>query len=393
MTFLRLIAANLSYFWRGNLAVLLGVAVGCAVLTGALLVGDSLQGSLREQSARRLGWVTHSLVVPRFFRQALADQVAAKAEARVAPVLMLQATVKAGDAQARAVTVIGVTPAFGTEAGTSSALARTLGVNAGDKVTVRLQKASELPREAALARKEAETTDWAFDLGRVLTPADAGDAFNLRPELTAPHNLFVPLDALQKQLGLEGRVNALLAAGETAALQAALENALELDDWGLVLHTPASRAEALVKRYARRPFVGRGKGAKPAFPSLIADELDSTKAGKLDASEVRTYFMRRHPYLTLESRSLLLPDAVVKAALDAATPGLDAAPTLVYLCKIESGGETRAGVVAALDPAKRPPLGPFLPTGVAELKDDEIVTAGWTPKGKAVTLRFKPPES
>lgn len=46
MTFGRLLLRNLRFHWRGNLAVLLGVAVGTAVLTGALLVGDSLRGSL-----------------------------------------------------------------------------------------------------------------------------------------------------------------------------------------------------------------------------------------------------------------------------------------------------------------------------------------------------------
>ena len=33
---------SLSYFWRIQLAVLLGAAVATAVLTGALLVGDSV---------------------------------------------------------------------------------------------------------------------------------------------------------------------------------------------------------------------------------------------------------------------------------------------------------------------------------------------------------------
>ena len=39
---------NLIFFWRMNLAVTLGAAVAAAVLTGALLVGDSVRGSLRE---------------------------------------------------------------------------------------------------------------------------------------------------------------------------------------------------------------------------------------------------------------------------------------------------------------------------------------------------------
>ena len=53
MTFGRLLLRNLFYHWRGNSAVLLGVVVGCAVLTGALFVGDSLRGSLRAHFVQR----------------------------------------------------------------------------------------------------------------------------------------------------------------------------------------------------------------------------------------------------------------------------------------------------------------------------------------------------
>src|SRR5207244_3807118 len=66
------------YHWRGNLAVLLGVAVGTAVLTGALLVGDSLRGSLRDLVQDQLGWVDDALVAGRFFRQDLATELGAE---------------------------------------------------------------------------------------------------------------------------------------------------------------------------------------------------------------------------------------------------------------------------------------------------------------------------
>ena len=46
MTFLRLLLRNLVYHRRGNGAVLLGVALGTAVLTGALLVGVGSSGNL-----------------------------------------------------------------------------------------------------------------------------------------------------------------------------------------------------------------------------------------------------------------------------------------------------------------------------------------------------------
>ena len=43
---------SLAYHWRGNLAVMLGVVVGTAVLAGALFVGDSLRGSLRAKAEK-----------------------------------------------------------------------------------------------------------------------------------------------------------------------------------------------------------------------------------------------------------------------------------------------------------------------------------------------------
>ena len=44
-----LLARNLRWYWRTNLAVLLGVATATGVLGGALAVGESVRASLRDQ--------------------------------------------------------------------------------------------------------------------------------------------------------------------------------------------------------------------------------------------------------------------------------------------------------------------------------------------------------
>ena len=69
---------SLAYHWRVHIAVVLGVVAGTAALTGALLVGDSMRGSLRDAALDRLGWVDHALVAPRFFRAALAGRAAVR---------------------------------------------------------------------------------------------------------------------------------------------------------------------------------------------------------------------------------------------------------------------------------------------------------------------------
>ena len=89
MTLGRLLLRNLFYHWRGNFAVLLGVAVGTAVLAGALFVGDSLRGSLHDRVVQRLGWVDHALVANRFFREQSARQLSLRGG-----IILLRGTVR-----------------------------------------------------------------------------------------------------------------------------------------------------------------------------------------------------------------------------------------------------------------------------------------------------------
>src|SRR5436305_1149057 len=154
MTLLRLCLRNLLYHWRGNLAVFLGVVVGTAVLTGALLVGDSLRGSLADLTLRRLGWIDNALVAPRFFREQLASEIEA---GHAAPAILLQATAvsREGKTQhmARHVTVVGVDqrywsggphefafPFASDKAQINRTLARALNWSTGQSISLRVQK-------------------------------------------------------------------------------------------------------------------------------------------------------------------------------------------------------------------------------------------------------------
>src|SRR5215210_9600410 len=109
MSLARLLLQSLLYHGRGNLAVGLGAAVGSAVLAGALLVGDSLRGSLRDRADRQLAGTEHALVGGRFFR----EQLAAELPGQVKPAILLRGTVRAGDRRVGRVTVLGVDDRFG----------------------------------------------------------------------------------------------------------------------------------------------------------------------------------------------------------------------------------------------------------------------------------------
>ena len=68
----RLIWRSLRHNARAHLGVVLGAAIGSAALIGALLVGDSIRGTLRDMALARLGDVTAALDSgDRFFRDKL----------------------------------------------------------------------------------------------------------------------------------------------------------------------------------------------------------------------------------------------------------------------------------------------------------------------------------
>src|SRR5258705_13510853 len=74
-----LVFRGIVYYWRTNAAVVLGVATAVAVLAGALLVGDSVRGSLRDLVLQRIGRTDRAVVSTGFFREALAGELAANA--------------------------------------------------------------------------------------------------------------------------------------------------------------------------------------------------------------------------------------------------------------------------------------------------------------------------
>ena len=158
-----LVRRSLVYYWRTNLAVILGVATAVAVLSGALLVGDSVRASLRDLVLSRLGKTQAVVTSAQFFR----EQLAAEAPG-AAPLMVMQGVVtheKDGRREYK-VAVYGVDDRFfkfngyaqpapsGNDAMLSPALARDLGAQAGDSILLRVEKPSAIPRESLQGRKE-----------------------------------------------------------------------------------------------------------------------------------------------------------------------------------------------------------------------------------------------
>ena len=257
-----LLKRNLLYHWRLNLAVVLGVAVGTAVLTGALLVGDSIQGSLRSLTLDRLGRVDHALVSDRFFRQAISTQLEDFPEFKnlfesSTPAIVLRGTLIAADSRRRSsqVRVWGVANQFwtlgrepidefpqGRELTLNDTLARELEVQPGDALIVRVTRPSTVPREAVLGRRTDTVQTLRLTLKAILPDRGLG-RFGFEANQQLPRNVFLPLETFQRALDQEQHINAIFVSGkqdpasqtESAAgqLQEMLAQTLTLEDLGL----------------------------------------------------------------------------------------------------------------------------------------------------------------
>lgn len=248
---------SLTFFWKPGLTVALGAAVAATVLTGPLVTGTSVRGSLRDLTLERLGGIDLVLVSEHFFREDLAaDLVRRRTAAAVAPVVVLAGTAVHGSSGARAanVAIYGVDARFARLYGTSlpelagaegsealfpamvinEPLRRELGVQSGEDVLLSFERPGEIPRETLLGEKEADDAlaSRRFTVRRVLPDRGLG-RFGLTAHQAQPLAAFVPLARLQEAVERQGEVNALLAAPAAGAETIDLRGTVRLEDLGL----------------------------------------------------------------------------------------------------------------------------------------------------------------
>ncbi|HSR52391.1 MAG TPA: ABC transporter permease [Acidobacteriota bacterium] len=356
----------LIYYWRTNLAVLLGCAVATAVLTGALVVGDSVKASLRSLAVERLGDIDYAVVAPHLFRQALAQDLASEPQfqegfEKAAPALFLNGTAVHAESDARAsgVNVYGIDQSFqdffaadwdlSTPQGQFSpsiivneTLARELGASEGDALLLSFQQLSDIHPETLLGGKDPDDVVQRIRLQVKRIVPDRGlGRFGLRPNQNLPRNAFVALEVLQERLEQPGRANALVMA-------------------------------------SKQPVAAVPRSASGGGPTQDDSEGASTDSGLPDftplaqalesAAQLEDYALKLQnhgSYLSLESREFVLSRRLSDAAIAAAQEvGLQVQPVLSYLAnKIELDGRMIPySTVTAVDaghPGYQPERGPF----------------------------------
>jgi len=226
MTILRFIYNNLLYYIRKNLLLALGVAISGAVLTGALVVGDSVEYSLNRIVEHRLGGITHVLKAgDRYFTKELSHRVGSRLQIPVSSMLLQEGSAVAdgGARRINHIQVLGVEPSFDRLAGLDDYysrlsgdsviinlnLANRLSVQAGDDLLLRIEKASLIPLNAPFVSDAESIVTLRATVKDVAGDQELG-RFNLKVSQTAPFNIFISLNRLEEMMDFSGRINVML---------------------------------------------------------------------------------------------------------------------------------------------------------------------------------------
>lgn len=399
----QLIVATLRHYWRTNLAIVAGVATATGVIGGALLVGDSVRSSLQQMTLERLADVDHVLTGGRFFRERLAEEVAAHADesldVQVAPGIVLPGSAsvigprradgavaprRAGNLQ-----VFGVDRRFwrltrpgaikapmNNEVVLNRRLADELGVDVGANVSLLVEIPPSIPRDSLLGERNETVAELPVRVKAIADDELTQGRFGLNPSQQLPRNAFVALDALQDRLGLEE----VRRATRNRPQQPARVNTLFV--------------------HARRGPAPTGRAIEPETADRLTGLLRQTWS--LEDVALRIVQNPEHGYCSLESAQLLLDDAVVAAAERSARElELTTAPVFVYLINSIANANNPDAysmypVAAGIEFTDQPPFGPFEWQSAPDepLREGDVVLNDWlaedlkVARGDTVTVDY-----
>ncbi len=218
MKALSLVLRGARFYWRTHLGVVLGAALATMVLTGSLLTGDAVKATLRRQAELRIGRADVAVTSgDRFVNEELPL-------GKVAPVLMMHATVARADGGARVNTaqLLGVNEQFwelspsgekfvlpAEGVALNGRLAQQLGVAVGDTVIVRVEKPGMFSKDAPLSGEGNEVVALRAKVVRVVGDEQYG-RFALAASQVPPFTIFANLLVVQEKLELARKANLFL---------------------------------------------------------------------------------------------------------------------------------------------------------------------------------------
>ena len=218
--------------YRGLLVpVAMGVAVATAVIVGALVVGDSMRGSLRFIAMDRIGSIDSILVAPRWFDETLAKNLSSN-HSQIGPIHSLvfvqQAMAEREALRASEMALLGVDPDFWTlgtikprrapedeEVILNQSLSDKLHAQVGDLITLRITNQAVVPADSPLGKRDQDSMVLPRWKVIEILPDRSLSRFSLRSDQRPIMNAFAGKRWLQKALEIDGKVNAIFVSKST----------------------------------------------------------------------------------------------------------------------------------------------------------------------------------
>ena len=223
---LSLVFRTLAYFRGLLIPVALGVAVASAVIVGALVVGDSMRGSLRFIAMDRIGTIDSVLIAPRWFNESLVQNLTEPGVGAANSLVFVQsAMAEREEYRASEMALLGVDQDFwsmgtiapkrqptGEEVILNRALADKLQASVGDQVTLRVESQAVVPADSPLGKRDQDRL--ALPRWRVIEilPDVSLARFSLRSDQRPIMNAFADKKSLQGELEIHNQVNAIFVA-------------------------------------------------------------------------------------------------------------------------------------------------------------------------------------
>ena len=449
MTLRTLIRRSLRHHWRAHLGVVLGAAIGSAALIGALVVGDSVKGSLRERVLERFGNVSVVLKTDdRLFAGGLDDRMwgvtsnrargydpdrespyfagrvngaiefltggtvtlSGRRELLQLPGSIAQAN---GSSRVNQISVVGTGNGFfywqeplwkklaadgaittqqyptieSGETWLNFELARRLNVQSGDVVILRVPKRAAFNRESAISPRSEQLASLRLTVAGVLPPR-LGD-FSLQASPQPPLNAFVNPAQLWEATGTSNQFNMLWVQArkfQPYSLMRAFSR--QWEDWRVGWgENPLTHFRWF--RIARNIQGGMfASDVEPHEAVTLASNVLS-RVWNLGAIEYELQQPEKQTAaLELRTKRVFLDPPIARASYAADT---NAQPLLTYLATLLYAG-TNATPYSMVTAAGAP----WTP---ADLRDDEIVVSQWladdlhVKPGDEIALSYFLPES
>lgn len=255
MTLFKFITKSIVFYRKQHFALLLGIAISSAVLTGAFIIGDSIRFSLEKMVNSRLG-NTRFVVAggSRFMDTNLAARLSKSMGVNASPMLMLRGIAIGPESGERVnnTGIIGIDSSFNAisnvplyvpaddEAVIGENLAKRLNLKTGDEMILRIESLSQIPVNAPFAKESAPTVALRLKIKGLATETQMG-RLNLGNDQSEVYNVFVSQAFLGRRLDMAGYSNFILVTDNdksftTTAITDSLQTYWSLKDMGISIY-------------------------------------------------------------------------------------------------------------------------------------------------------------